>query len=278
MAHRPGDAGVLRADPGRHGGALAAGAQGLHPERGPGPAPRHHRDGRGHLVRRDGAATSRRPRRSCRRTRTSTGFMSAVGRAAARRPTNQGRFIIQLKPRTSGRSTPTRWRAQLTREAVGGAGHPGVLHQPAADQHRRALSRRATTSSRCRAPTSTQLYATEQKLEATLRGAAAARATSPATCRSRTRRSTSPSTATAPRRSASTAQQIEQALYNAYGARQVSTIYTANNQYWVVMELLPQYQRDLGAMRLLSVRGAERHAGAAHGAGHGHRDGRARSR
>ena len=33
--------------------------------------------------------------------------------------------------------------------------------------------------------------------------------------------------------------QIENALYNAYGARQVSTIYTSNDQYWVVMELLP---------------------------------------
>src|SRR6266487_2085291 len=40
-----------------------------------------------------------------------------------------------------------------------------------------------------------------------------------------------------------TAQQVEEALYDAYGSRQVSTIYTATNQYWVVMELLPQYQQ-----------------------------------
>src|SRR6266566_3741781 len=33
-----------------------------------------------------------------------------------------------------------------------------------------------------------------------------------------------------------TAEQIEEALYNAYGSRQVSTIYTSTNQYWVVME------------------------------------------
>src|SRR2546426_6813276 len=39
-----------------------------------------------------------------------------------------------------------------------------------------------------------------------------------------------------------TAEQIEEALYNAYGSRQVSTIYTSTNQYWVVMELLPEYQ------------------------------------
>src|SRR4029079_3853657 len=51
--------------------------------------------------------------------------------------------------------------------------------------------------------------------------------------------------------------QIESALYNAYGARQVSTIYTPNDQYWVVMELLPQYQRDLSAMSLLHVTGRQ---------------------
>jgi HAE1 family hydrophobic/amphiphilic exporter-1 len=51
-----------------------------------------------------------------------------------------------------------------------------------------------------------------------------------------------------------TAEQIERALYNAYGSRQVSTIYTPTNQYWVMMELLPQYQRDLSALSLLYIR------------------------
>jgi HAE1 family hydrophobic/amphiphilic exporter-1 len=51
--------------------------------------------------------------------------------------------------------------------------------------------------------------------------------------------------------------QIESALYNAYGARQVSTIYTPNDQYWVVMELLPEYQRDLSAMNLLHISGRQ---------------------
>jgi HAE1 family hydrophobic/amphiphilic exporter-1 len=51
--------------------------------------------------------------------------------------------------------------------------------------------------------------------------------------------------------------QIENALYNAYGARQVSTIYTSNDQYWVVMELLPEYQRDLSAMSLLHLTGRQ---------------------
>jgi HAE1 family hydrophobic/amphiphilic exporter-1 len=50
-----------------------------------------------------------------------------------------------------------------------------------------------------------------------------------------------------------TADQVENALYDAYGQRQVSTIYTPSNQYWVMMELLPQYQRDPDAMGLLYV-------------------------
>ncbi len=49
-------------------------------------------------------------------------------------------------------------------------------------------------------------------------------------------------------------QQIEQALYDAYGSRQVSTIYTPNNQYWVIIELLPEYQRDPSALQLLYLR------------------------
>src|SRR5438552_1612424 len=50
------------------------------------------------------------------------------------------------------------------------------------------------------------------------------------------------------------AQQIETALYDAYGSRQVSTIYTPNNQYMVIMELLPQFQQDVNALRMLYVR------------------------
>ncbi|MEO8558533.1 MAG: efflux RND transporter permease subunit [Rhodospirillales bacterium] len=51
-----------------------------------------------------------------------------------------------------------------------------------------------------------------------------------------------------------TAAQIEGALYSAYGNRQVSTIYTQSNQYWVVLELSPQFQRDLSALSMLYVR------------------------
>ncbi len=50
------------------------------------------------------------------------------------------------------------------------------------------------------------------------------------------------------------AQQVETALYNAYGSRQVSTIYTQDDEYWVIMELLPEYQEDISALNQLYVR------------------------
>jgi HAE1 family hydrophobic/amphiphilic exporter-1 len=51
-----------------------------------------------------------------------------------------------------------------------------------------------------------------------------------------------------------TANQIEDALYSAYGARQVSTIYTPINQYEVIVELEPRYQLDPSALSMLYIR------------------------
>jgi len=50
-----------------------------------------------------------------------------------------------------------------------------------------------------------------------------------------------------------TAQQLENALSSAYGTRQVSTIYTPNDQFYVILEVEPQYQRDPNALSLLYV-------------------------
>jgi len=51
-----------------------------------------------------------------------------------------------------------------------------------------------------------------------------------------------------------TAEQIESALFSAYGARQISTIFAPNNTYKVILELLPQYQSDPAALSRLYVR------------------------
>jgi HAE1 family hydrophobic/amphiphilic exporter-1 len=50
------------------------------------------------------------------------------------------------------------------------------------------------------------------------------------------------------------AQQVEDALFTAYASRQISTILTPNNEYQVIVELEPQYQRDPSALSMLYVR------------------------
>jgi len=49
-------------------------------------------------------------------------------------------------------------------------------------------------------------------------------------------------------------QEIEEALYSAFGTRQVSTIYTPTNQYYVIMEVGPEFQRDASALSLIHLR------------------------
>jgi len=53
-----------------------------------------------------------------------------------------------------------------------------------------------------------------------------------------------------------TAQQIEEALGAAYGSQQVSTILAPNDEYEVIVELEPQYQKNPSALPLLYVRSA----------------------
>ncbi len=48
--------------------------------------------------------------------------------------------------------------------------------------------------------------------------------------------------------------QVSDALYSAYGMRQISTIYTPNNEYYVIVELLPEYQNTPENLSLLYVR------------------------
>ena len=53
------------------------------------------------------------------------------------------------------------------------------------------------------------------------------------------------------------ASEIENTLYDAFGQKQVSTIYTSTNEYWVVMELLPEFQQDVPSLGKLWVRSTQ---------------------
>jgi len=54
-----------------------------------------------------------------------------------------------------------------------------------------------------------------------------------------------------------TPEQIQDALYTSYGNRQVSNIYAPANQYSVILEVEPQYQRTPDALQKLYVRSSK---------------------
>ena len=51
-----------------------------------------------------------------------------------------------------------------------------------------------------------------------------------------------------------TAQQVSEALYSAFGQREVSTIYAPSNEYYVILELQPPYQNTPQALNMIYVR------------------------
>ncbi len=51
-----------------------------------------------------------------------------------------------------------------------------------------------------------------------------------------------------------TVNQVETALFNAYGTRQVSQIYAPSNQYQVILQVAPEFQQDPAALSMLYVR------------------------
>ena len=48
--------------------------------------------------------------------------------------------------------------------------------------------------------------------------------------------------------------QVRQALYSAFGARQISTIYAQANAYPVILEALPEDQRDETGLQKIYLR------------------------
>src|SRR4029077_7998357 len=50
--------------------------------------------------------------------------------------------------------------------------------------------------------------------------------------------------------------QIDQTLYDAFGQRQVATIYASSTQYKVVLEVLPSFQSDPTALARIYIPGA----------------------
>ena len=183
------------------------------------------------------------------------GFMSAVGGGGRLSTVNQGRFFIHLKPRSEREMSADEVARSLSQKLSAVPGLRAFISNPPVLN----IGGRASNSEY-------QYTLTSSDMEALYQGAGALE-----------RRLQevpglvdvgsdlqikNPQVQVEIARDRASAlgidvNQIESALYNAYGARQVSTIYTPNDQYWVVMELLPEYQRDLSAMGLLHLTGRQ---------------------
>ncbi len=181
------------------------------------------------------------------------GFMSAVGGGGGSSAVNQGRLILHLKPRDQREMSADEVAQSLTRKLAAVPGLRVFVQNPPVinigGRRSKSLYQFTLQSSDIEA-----LYEGAAALEQRLQQVPGLTdVTSDLEIKN-------PQVQVAIDRDRAAAlgidvNQIESALYNAYGARQVSTIYTPNDQYWVVMELLPEYQRDLTALNLLHISG-----------------------
>ena len=182
------------------------------------------------------------------------GFMSSVGAGDRGGTSNQGRIVLRLKPRSQRRLSADQLIRALGPRLNGIPGMRVFLQNPPPV---RIGSRSAKSQYQFTVQGSdlASLYENAAKLEARLRESPLLEnVTSDLQIKNpeigvQLDRERAAALGVTPL-------QVDQALYDAYGSRQVSTIFTPNNQYWVVMELLPQYQRDISALQMLNVRSA----------------------
>jgi len=175
-------------------------------------------------------------------------FMSAIGAGGGSSTLNYGRMIVRLKPR--GQRAPAPVVVQQLRQQLSVI--PGLLVYPQqpptiriGGQQTKALYQFSLFGSDL-----TELYRVARDVEAKFR-------TLPQLVDVNTDlQITSPQVLVDIQRDRAatlgiTPEQIEDALYSAFGTRQVSTIYTPTNQYYVIMEMAPQFQRDAAALPLI---------------------------
>ncbi len=179
-------------------------------------------------------------------------FMSAIGGGSMASTSNQGRIFMRLKPRDQ-RAPASQIVQELRRQF---AVIPGLRVYPQllppirlGGSFTKALYQFTLFGSDLK-----ELYGVAQQMEAKMRGLPGLQDVNSDLLIS------SPQLRVDIKRDRAatlgiTPQQIEDALYSAYGSRQVSTIYTPTNQYFVIMEMAPEFQQTAEALSLVYLRG-----------------------
>jgi len=179
-------------------------------------------------------------------------FMSSVGASGTRVGSNSGFMFIKLKPRRERALNADQIIAKIRPKVMGVPGIMMFMQNPPPIRLETTLSK-AQYQFVLQSPDTKELYSNAAAFEAKLRGM---QMIQDVTSDLQIKNPQVNMDIDRDRAAALgvTAQQIEDALYSAYGSRQVSTIYSPTNQYRVIMELLPEYQMDPESLGLLYVR------------------------
>ncbi|HEY4245773.1 MAG TPA: efflux RND transporter permease subunit [Lacunisphaera sp.] len=178
-------------------------------------------------------------------------FMSAIGAGGSSSTSNQGRIFMRLKPRNE-RVSAMEVVQQLRKEL---SVVPGLKAYPQLLPPIRigGSLTKAQYQFTLFGSDLKELYAAAQKMESKLRTIPALQDVntdlliSNPQLRVDIKRDRAAALGISPA-------QIEDALYSAYGSRQVSTIYTPTNQYYVIMEMAPDFQKTPEALSLIYLR------------------------
>ncbi len=165
---------------------------------------------------------------------------------------NVGRVIIRLKPRNERKQGADQIIGELRRSFAGGAQGMRVFMSNPPSINIGGLIGNADYQMVVQGTDPNALYASAQELEGKLRETNILREVSTSLelrnpeIRIDILRDRAAALGVSP-------QQIETTLYNAYGGRQISTLYGATDQYFVLLELDPRFQRDINALGSLYV-------------------------
>ena len=176
-------------------------------------------------------------------------FMSAVGAGGASSSSNTGRIFMRLKPRDQRKLSADEIIQELKPKLAQVPGIRMFMQNLPAIRIGGQLTK-SQYQYTLQSPDRDLLYSSAMELEAKMRGIKQLQDVT-----SDLQIKNPQVNVEIDRDKASTlglsAQQVEDALYYAYGSRQVSTIYAPNNQYQVILELMDQYQMDPSALSML---------------------------
>jgi HAE1 family hydrophobic/amphiphilic exporter-1 len=178
-------------------------------------------------------------------------YNNEVGQVGARMGVNGGAFYIQLKPR--GERPPVGEIIQQLRRQVSAVTGINVFFQPVQNLNIGVKSSRSLYQYTLQSGNLDELYRFAPLVAAQMRRLPALQDVG-----SDLQIKNPQAIVNVDRQKAAalglTAEQIRTTLYNSFGSRQVATLYTASNDYAIILELGPSFQEDTDALSKVFVR------------------------